>query len=181
MIALNYWHYLSFLVFFTMLVVGIKIALNQEKKLVLPMLATVIIIPIMLSVVSVLVIDKYTKEVKLYKLKSKRLLSTEQVVYTGIVKNEGDFTIGKVTFEIKLVNNGHTTGKMGGGAIYKPSTILDLFSGDGAGILYKPQSIKKEFVVAKNLKAGTSKSFRVYFKFPPYFRNVAFFAKVSGH
>ena len=44
----------------------------------------------------------------------------------------------------------------------------------------KPQSITKEFIVAKNLKPGTAEPFRVYFDFPPYFRSVSQFTEVSG-
>jgi hypothetical protein len=125
-----------------------------------------------------MVVDKYTKKVGLYKLKNKRLLSTEQIIYTGIVKNEGNHKIGEVIFEIKLVNKGHATGNVKGGNFYKTSGFWDFFGGSNK--MYKPQSITKEFVVAKNLKPGDAKSFRVYFKYPPYFRSVADFAEVSG-
>ena len=65
---------------------------------------------------SVIVVDKYTKVVTLHKLKNKCLLSTEQIVYTGIVRNEGKHKIGRVTFELKLVNRGHATGNVKGGS-----------------------------------------------------------------
>ena len=96
------------------------------------------------------------------------------------VKNEGDFKIGKVTFEIKLVNKGHATGNVKGGNFFKPSGISDMFS-LGEDRKNRPQTITKEFVVAKNLKPGPAKSFRVHFKYPGYFRSVADFAEVSGH
>jgi hypothetical protein len=130
-------------------------------------------------VFSILVVDKYTKIVKLYKLENKRILQTEKIMYTGIVKNEGNHKIAKVTFEIKLVNRGMAVGNVKGGSFYKPSGFFDFFSG-GSNKLYKPQQIVKEFVVAKNLKPGQVKSFRVYMDFPPYFRSVAQFSEVSG-
>jgi hypothetical protein len=130
---------------------------------------------------SVVAVDKYTKKVKLYKLKNKRLLSTEQIIYTGIVRNEGDFPVGKVVFEIKLVNKGHATGNVKGGNFYKASGFFDFFTnGMGMGKT-KPQTVTHEFVVARNLKPGEAKSFRVYFRYPPYFRNTADFAKISAH
>ena len=101
-------------------------------------------------------------------------------MYTGIVKNEGKFTIGKVKLEVKLVNKGHATGNVKGGNFYKPSGFLDFFSGANNG-KYKPQTIKKEVVVAKNLKPGEIKRFRFYFAYPGYFRNVAQFTKLSSH
>jgi len=179
MTLLNYWHYIALAIVFLLFIGGVAAALRQEKKkLILPMLLSTIIVTGFLAVFSVLIVDKYTKVVNLYKLKNKRLLSTEKIIYTGIVKNEGKHTIGKVVFEIKLVNKGHATGNVKGGNFYKTSGFWDFFG--GANKMYKPQSITKEFVVARNLKPGDAKSFRVYFPYPPYFRSVADFAEVYG-
>lgn len=182
MTALNYWHFIVFGVIFLIFVGGIIASVKQSKqKLVLPMVVSVTVTSILLAFFSVLVVDKYTKKVELYKLDSKRLLSIEKVAYFGVVKNEGNHKIGEVTLEIKLVNKGHVTGNVKGGSYFSASGFFDFFS-DGANILYnKPQSITKKFVVAKNLKPGTAKSFRVYFDFPPYFRSVSHFGSVSGH
>ncbi|MDD2790194.1 MAG: DUF2393 family protein [Sulfurimonas sp.] len=178
---LNYWHYLTFLVLFVLYIGGMITALKQEKKkLILPMAGSITLVFALFGAFSVVVVDKYTKVVKLYKLENKRLLSTEQIIYTGIVKNEGNYEIGEVTFEIKLVNKGHVSGNVKAGSFFAPSGFKDFFGG-GANLLYKPQTIIKEFVVAKNLKPGEVESFRVYFDFPPYFRNVADFSKVRGH
>lgn len=180
MTLFNYWHYFALSIVFLIFVGGVLGAFKQEKKkLVLPMLISTTLVSALLAVFTILIIDKYTKVVKLYKLENKRLLSTEQIIYTGIVKNEGKYTIGEVVFEIKLVNKGHATGNVKGGNFYKTSGFFDFFGGKDK--LYKPQSITKEFVVAKNLKPGTAKSFRVHFKYPPYFRSVADFSEVTGH
>jgi len=180
MTLFNYWHYFALSIIFLLFVAGVVGAFKQEKrKLVMPMLISTILVTSLLSAFSILIVDKYTKVVKLYKVKNKRLLSTEQIIYTGIVKNEGKYTIGEVTFEIKLVNKGHATGNVKGGNFFKPSGVLDFFS--GANMSYKAQSITKEFVVATNLKPGAAKSFRVYFDYPGYFRSVSDFKKVSGH
>jgi hypothetical protein len=133
-----------------------------------------------MAVFSVIVVDKYTKVPKLYKLHNKRLLNIEKIVYTGIVRNEGNYEIGKVTFEIKIVNKGHATGNVKGGNFYKPSGFMNFFSG-GYNLHAKPQTITKEFIVAKNLKPGDAKAFRVHFDYPGYFRNVSQFSKVWGH
>ncbi|MDQ7068246.1 MAG: DUF2393 family protein [Sulfurimonas sp.] len=181
MTALNYWHFIVFGVIFLMFIGGVLSAFKQEsKKLMIGMLTTVTIISLFLAGFSVLVVDKYTKVVKLHKLKNKRLLSTEQIIYTGIVKNEGKHVIGKVTFEIKLVNKGHATGNVKGGNFYKSSGFMDFFTGR-YNLNFKPQSITKEFVVARNLKPGAAKSFRVHFKYPPYFRSTSQFSKVYAH
>jgi hypothetical protein len=182
MTLLNYWHFFTFGVIFLIFLGGVVSALRQEKKkFIIPMIISTALITALMAGFSIVVVDKYTKKVKLYKLKNKRLLSTEQIVYTGIVKNEGKFPIGKVTFEIKLVNKGHATGNVKGGNFYKASGFFDFFNSATSKKKVQPQSITKEFVVAKNLKPGAAKSFRVYFRYPPYFRSTAQFATVSGH
>ena len=180
-VLFNYWHFIVLGVIFVIFMGGVVSSFTQSnKKLIAPMLISVSLISALLIGFSMIVVDKYTKIPKLYKLESKRLLSVEKVVYTGIVKNEGNHEIGEVTFEIKLVNKGHVTGNVKGGSYFKPSGFMDFFTG-GGNRKYKPQSIIKEFVVAKNLKPGEAKAFRVYFDWPPYFRSVSQFSQVWGH
>ena len=181
MTAFNYWHFITFGVLFLIFLAGSYSAFKQEEvKIKFGMFFSTLIVTLLLAGFSVMVVDKYTKEVRLYKMKNKRLLSTEQIIYTGRVKNEGNHLIGKVTFEIKLVNKGHATGNVKGGNFYKSSGFMDFFSG-GYSLNFKPQSLTKEFIVARNLKPGEAKSFRVHFRYPPYFRSTAQFAKVWGH
>ncbi|MFK5937664.1 MAG: DUF2393 family protein [Sulfurimonas sp.] len=181
MTLFNYWHFIVLGIVGVIFIGGVISAFKQENpRLMLPMLISVTLISTLLAVFSVIVVDKYTKIPKLYKLKNKRLLNIEKIIYTGIVKNEGNHEIGKVVFEIKIVNKGHATGNVKGGNFYKPSGFMDFFSG-GYNLKTKPQTVKKEFIVAKHLKPGEAKSFRVYFDYPGYFRNVSQFSKVWGH
>lgn len=181
MTLFNYWHFIVLAIIFIMFVYGVISSFKQTRpKMVISMLISVVLVTALFSVFSIVVVDKYTKIVKLYKLKNKRLLNIEKIIYTGIVKNEGEHTIGEVVFEIKIVNKGHATGNVKGGSFYKPSGFFDFFTG-GYNLDFKPQSITKEFVVAKNLKPGAAQSFRVYFDYPPYFRSVSDFSKVYGH
>ena len=145
------------------------------------MLFSVTLVAVFMAVFSVIIVDKYTKKVQLSKLHNKRLLSTEEISYYGTVTNVGKFPIGKVTFEIKLVNRGHATGNVKGGNFYKPSGFMEFFSGGFGMLSRKPQTVTHTFIVAKNLKPGYAKHFRVYFRYPPYFSSTAEFAKVYGH
>jgi hypothetical protein len=181
MTLFNYWHFIALSVIALIFISGLIKSFKQSNpKLMFSMIISITLVSVLLAVFSVIVVDKYTKIPKLYKLKNKRLLGIEKIVYTGIVRNEGNHEIGKVTFEIKIVNKGHATGNVKGGNFYKASGFLDFFSG-GYNLHTKPQTITKEFVVAKNLKPGKAKSFRVYFDYPGYFRNVSQFSKVWGH
>ena len=181
MTAFNCWHFITFGIIFLMFIFGTIAAMKQkEAKIKIGMFFSTVLVTVFLAIFSVLVVDKYTKKVSLYKLKNRRLLSTEQIIYSGVVKNRGSHLIGKVTFQIKLVNRGHMSGNIKAGSFYKSSGFFDFFS-HGLNMETKPQSLTKEFVVAKNLKPGTSKAFRVYFRYPPYFRSTSQFTKVWGH
>ena len=181
MTAFNYWHFITFGVIFFIFLTGSYSAIKEkDTKIKLGMFFSICIVTLFLAILSVIVVDKYTKNVHLYKLKNKRLLRTEQIIYTGVVKNEGSHLIGKVTIEIKLVNKGHAVGNVKGSNFYQNSGLFDFFS-RGSSKNTKPQSLTKEFVVAKNLKPKEARTFRVYFKYPPYFRSTSQFAKVWGH
>ncbi len=177
----NYWHFIILGIIFLIFILAMIIAFKQEdRKLIKSIIFSAFLISALISGFSIVVVDKYTKIAKLYKLKNKRILSIEKIIYSGIVKNEGNHEIGKVVFEIKLVNKGHVTGNVKAGSFFKPSGFSDFFSGS-ANRNYKPQQITKEFVVARNLKPGEAKSFRVYFDYPPYFRSVSQYSKLYAH
>ena len=179
MTLFNYWHYIAVLIILVVFVLAIRQILNSpNKKLVKPMIFSVVLVTSLATFLAITVIDKYTKKVGVYKLKNKRLLSTEQIIYTGLVKNEGNHEIGKVYLEIKLVNKGHVTGTVKGTSFYETSDFWDFLG--GMNKVKKPQSIKKEFVVAKNLEPGQVKSFRVYFRYPSHFRSVSQFTEAFG-
>ncbi|WP_304545554.1 DUF2393 family protein [Sulfurimonas microaerophilic] len=182
MTALNYVHYITFFVIFLLFVVGVYKSFKQKKaSLKTSMLFTTVLVSVFLAIFSVFVVDKYTKSAKLYKVKNKRLLSIEKIVYSGVVKNTGSFPIGKVTIEIKLVNRGHATGNVKGGSFYKSTGFFEFFN-DGLGFERdKPQTIIKKFVIAKDMKPGKAESFRVYFEYPPYFTSTADYIKLEAH
>jgi hypothetical protein len=176
-------HYIIFIAVALLIILGVVGALTQNnKKLVMPMILSTVLFSLLIGVIAVAVTEKYTKKVKLVKVSNKRFLSQEKIAFYGMVKNVGKFPLAKVYFTVKLVNAGHVTGKEKAqvGGFYKPSGFFDFFQG-GMGKLYKPQTIEKEFVVAKNLKPGEVVSFHVMFDYPPYFQNVSHFVKVSGH
>lgn len=177
--AFNYWHFITIAVLFLFYIGGMLASSKQSvKKIRLTMQVSLSIIMVLIGIFSVVAVDKYTKKVSLHKFENKRLLSIEKIVYTGIVKNDGLHDIGEVTFEIKIVNKTRSMGATA--SFFTPTGFMDFFGG-GANILYRPQSITKTFIVAKNLRAGEAKSFRIYFDYPPYFKNVSQFAKVYGH
>ena len=174
----NYWHYIALLIVSFIFTVGIFSAYKQKnKKLVFPIVVSTALISILLSVILIVMVDKYTKKISIFNVENKRLLSIEKISYSGIVKNNGNHEIGEVIVEIKLINKGHTTGNLKGGSYFKSSGF---FTG-GVNISYKPQTIIKEFIVTKNLKPGQARAFRVYFDWPAHFRQVTDFVTVKGY
>ena len=179
MTSFNYWHYITLFVLLLIYVAGVYFARKQKvKKIRVTMISSLSVIMILIAVFSMMAVDKYTKKVQLYKFDNKRILSIEKIVYTGIVKNEGNHPIGEVTLEVKIVNKARQMSARA--SFFTPSGFMEFFGG-GANILYKPQHLVKNFVVARDLKPGQAKSFRVYFDYPPHFRNVSQFAKVYAH
>ncbi len=183
MTLFNIWHFVAFVFIGILFILGVIAAIKQPtQKLQMSVLISISLIAALVLGFSIIAVDKYTKKVEVYQVENKRLLSIEKIIYTGIVKNEGNYEIGKVTFEVKLVNKGHVTGNVKAGSFFKASGFLDFFSGESyRSASYRPQTIIKEFVVAQNLKPGEAKAFRVNFDYPPYFRSVANFTKVTGH
>jgi tRNA G10 N-methylase Trm11 len=179
MTLFNIWHYIVVAVLLAVYVLVILAARKQEsKKVKITIITAMTAVLMIIGTVSILAVDKYTKKVELYKFDNKRLLSIEKIVYTGIVKNEGNYPIGEVTLEVKIVNKARQMGARA--SFFTPSGFAEFFGG-GANILYRPQHIVKKFVVATNLQPGQAKSFRVHFDYPPYFKNVSQFADVYGH
>ncbi len=181
----NVWHYIAFSIGFLVFVGGVILALKQEKRnMLFSILFSITLVTVVMSGLSIAVVDKYTKEAKLYRLENKRNLSTEQISFSGVVKNEGKYEIGEVTFEIKLVNQGLSSDNIKAGSLYSPTGFMSFFglTSDGSSKKEnKPQQVTHKFVVAKNLKPGQSEHFRVYFDYPPYFKSVSHFAKVYAH
>jgi hypothetical protein len=178
----NAWHYGIVVVAFIILLGGILLAFRENNpKIKRQIIFLFFILFAVIAGFGIFAVDKYTKVAKLYKLENKRNLSTEEIMYSGIVKNEGKYEIGEVIFEIKLVNKGHVSGNVKSGSYFKPSNFFDFFSGGSFSDRSKPQQVIHEFVVAKNLKPGESQRFRVYFEYPPYFSSVSHFSKLYVH
>lgn len=181
MTLFNIWHYIAILVTILFLAGGVYFSLVQpNKKLRLPMMMSFLLIALVIGGFSLVLVDNSTKVVKLYRLENKRLLNIEQIVYTGMIKNEGKYEIGEVTLELQLINRGNMEDEAEIGAFWSPSSFIEIFGGRGSAS-HKSQTITKTFVVAKNLKPGDVESFRVNFDYPPYFRGVREFANVYGH
>lgn len=181
----NVWHYLVVFVGLLIFVAGIFLALQQQKRGErLFVFFFIAVLAVLATGIGIVAVDKYTKVAKLYRLENKRNLSTEQMSFSGMIKNEGKYEIGEVTLEIKLVNQGTSPYNLGGNSLYNPALFNNFFGLEpekGDSQEKKPQQVTYTFVVAKNLKPGALEDFRVYVDCPPYFKSVGHFAKVYAH
>jgi len=178
----NIWHYFAIFVALLIFIGGVVLAF-QEKNLKYRVQAVFafFLISIFVGIFSIYAVDMYTKEAKIYRLDSKRILSSEKIMFTGVVKNEGDYEIGEVVIEIKLVNRGEATGSLKTGEFFKPSGLSEFFSYSNLHKDAKPQQITQESVIAKNLKPGETRDFAVYLEYPPYFSGISHFSKIYVH
>ncbi len=176
------WHWsaiiIGIILFFLLVIASLK---EKNQKNIISMIFASFLVIITAEVFTMMAIDKYTKIATLYGVKNTRILRNETIVFTGYVKNKGDYTIGNVVLNVKLVNKGHVTGNVKGGNLYKPSGLFDFFTSFGETKSYKPQKVEEQFVVAKNLEPGKATSFRVQMKYPPYFKHVSEFTTITAH
>ncbi|MDD5372417.1 MAG: DUF2393 family protein [Sulfurimonas sp.] len=178
----NFWHYLALFISLLVFIGGVVLAFQEEGFIYrMQVIFAFILISIFVAVFSIYAIDVYTKEAKLYRLDSKRILSTEKIMFTGVVKNEGNYEIGEVVLEIKLVNRGDAVGSAKTGEFFKQGSLLDYFSYSNLHRDVKPQQITQESVIAKNLKPGETRDFVIYLDYPPYFSGVSHFPKIYAH
>lgn len=164
-------HWFTLLVLVVLFVLISIIALKQtNKKILISMLFSNFLVIIMLAILSMFVLDKYTKIAKLENMTQKRILITETLTLSGKIRNIGNFDIGKCKLEVKLVSNAMSGGNVSGSQIFSPSglNILNLFSSKKKND--RPTTVINEFIIAKNFRKGELRNFSVAMRYPPYFQ-----------
>jgi len=145
------------------------ISLKQKnKKLILPMLFSNLLVFSMLIILSMYVLDKYTKIARLESVTQKRILITESLVLTGRIRNIGKFAISTCKLEVKLVSNAMTGGNVKGSSVFKPTAGLSFLSSKKSN--ERPSTVITEKVIAKNIKPTELRNFSISVKYPPYFQ-----------
>lgn len=177
------WHWSAVTGFSLLFLFLVLLSLKEKnQKNILSMIFASFLVIMTAGAFSLMALDKYTKKATLYGVKNTRILRNETIVFTGFVKNKGDYTIGKINLTVKLVNRGHVTGNVKGGSFYKPSGMFDFISSFGDDSrTYKPQKVEEVFTVAKNIEPGKATFFRVEMPFPPYFKHVSEFTSITAH
>ena len=167
------------LIFLFLVLISLK---ESNQKNILSMIFASFLVIMTAGAFSIMALDKYTKKATLYGVKNTRILRNETIVFTGFVKNKGEYTIGKINLKVKLVNKGHVTGNVKAGSFYKPSGMFDFISSFGDDSkTYKPQKVEEVYTVASMIEPGKAVFFRVEMPFPPYFKHVSEFTSITAH
>lgn len=175
-------HWIFLVVLLAIVVGAIVVALRllRGQVLVVSIIVT-FISAFFIASIGFISLDDYTKKARVTNLENSRDLRNEMMVFTGDVTNVGDYTIGTVTLEIKLINKGSATSRASGKDFYQPNSFWDMISGSSGNKQQRPNTITVEEVIAVKLKPGERRRFKVPFKFPPYFTGVRFRTKVIAH
>jgi len=161
-------HWLALLFFLVLFLLLVFISRREKRKNIFwSMVFASFLVTATGAVFSMFVLDKYTKKGKLLRIENHRILRTEEIVFKGEVKNVGKFRIGRCKLTIKMINNPVESGKLSGGQLYKPSG-MDFFKAKESR-KERPNTILKEFVVARNLDPDEVQPFTVRMPYPPYF------------
>ena len=177
------WHWSAIILFSIVFLLLVLVSLKEtNQKNILSMIFASFLVIITAGVFSLMAIDKYTKKATLYGVKNTRILRNETIVFSGFVKNQGDYTIGEISLTVKLVNKGHVTGNVKAGSFYKPSGMFDFLSSFGnKSKKYKPQKVEETYVVAKKIKPGKSTYFIVQMPYNGYLKHVSEFTTITAH
>lgn len=177
---LTIWHYLG-LIISLLIFTGIAIASISEKNMStrLWIIFTGLIITFAIAAFSLMAIDKYTKVAEVYNLEHHRNFNTEEIIFTGIVKNTGDYPIGEVTLEIKMINHGNISGSVKAGIFSQPYGVTDFFSSRSDKV--QLQAVLESVTIAENLDSGESRQFRIALDYPPYFKGMTLYTKIHAH
>lgn len=180
------WHYLDFILIAIALAWVISYTLKQKDiQQKGSFIATYSVIASLLLVLSVIVINGYTKKVLLLNAENHRFLSTESIIYTGTVRNAGDYDVGEVEIEIKIFDKG--TLRQGRpsyestafGDYYNDSDIRKLFGYKNTKLKETSYTIRK--IVAKELHAKEGRQFAVSIDYPPHFNGYLSEEKIVVH
>jgi len=171
-------HWITLLILLVVFVLFSILALKQtNKKILISMLFSNFIVIVMIGILSMFVLDKYTKKARLESITQKRILMTETFTLSGKVRNIGNFDIEKCKLEVKLINNAISGGDVSGSQVFSPSG-LSFFSLKKNS---RPSTVVKEYVIAKNFKKGELKNFSIAMPYPPYFQKTSLRYKLYCH
>ena len=169
-------HYIFLVIFFLIFLLLVILSQKEQNiKTRYSLIGVSFLITVIGLVVSLLILDKYTKKAKILNYKTKRVYNKESVVISGAIKNIGKFKISYCTMNIKIVNK--VFRKKDQVFKYQTSSISDMFKSRG----YKKNFFSTSVTVVEDLKPKLTKRFQVSVKIPSHFQNPRYFLHLVCH
>lgn len=169
MSPLTPWHYLLIGGLGTVFILGALLAFRSDSKT--AVLATVTLVVTLMGIFIWEGIDENVYRVEISNLNEERYYQSEQILFTGIVRNVGNYPVANVVAVVKL-SNSRSGNEAKATQFSQPGAFAELFEGDNPK--FRPQSISEEHIIADYLKPGSSKTFRIMMDYPPHFKRSAY-------
>jgi len=173
-------HWLSVL-FFIILFIALSLLSAQAKKnsVVMSGIFASFLVSVFGAVLTVIILEKYTKKGTMIKVDERRVLFNETMVVRGDILNVGKFPLNYCKISIKLINNDRHTFSKG---TFFNSSGFDMFGGKDKK-LAKPNTVlkKQTFKFKPALKPNYRYPFSVTLKYPGYFRGAMIIKKIYCH
>ncbi|MDY5519327.1 DUF2393 family protein [Campylobacter lanienae] len=160
----NLFHIVALIIIIAIFIGFTALIILKEKRVKTAMSFLIVNVTVMscITVISMMLIDRYTKVAVIENLVGKRILINESISYSGIVRNVGYGYINSCVINIELIN---TPVKKLQGSAFEGRGFFDTYNGRPKG------SQKGEFLIAKDLKSGEYKSFGFTMPYPSHFNN----------
>jgi len=173
---MTFWHYGALVVIAIAFLALTMVTLQQSSKssTKASIIITYLLTSIGMAFGVLLFIDTYTKKVTLSEVKDRRFLPTEKIFFTGSVYNSGDYTIGTVSVEIKIINRESVAKE--GEPSFQSNAFAEMLGDDPT--TYKPSYLITTEVVATDLKPGQRKNFHITMPHPPHFKGYSVYSRV---
>ncbi len=175
MMHLTVIHWVVIAIFLFLFVVLALLALKEKStKNMLSMVFASFVLSIFAMIISLIVLDKYTKKAKILNFNTQRDFAHESVMIRGIIQNIGDYEIGYCNLEIRISNSDF--GDRAPSSYFTPTKGLDFMNSTG-----RKNIVEKEIEVSKSLKPSQKKNFFVTVRFPSHFKKPKYKLKLNCH
>lgn len=138
---------------------------EKRVKAAISLLIANITIMSCIAIISMMLIDRYTKVAAIESFQGKRTLINETITYKGVVRNIGYGYINSCTMDIELIN---APVKKLEASAFEERGFFQTYLGSSNN---QKSSIKAKFLIVKDLSSGDQKSFGFTMPYPAHFNN----------
>ncbi len=175
MIHFTLLHWIVVIVFVLLFLVLALLSLREKRrKTVLTMIFSSFLLTVTAAIISLIVLDKYTKKAKIITYTTQHDLARESVIVRGIVQNVGNYEIGYCNLEVRVSRNPRGSRVS---SYFTPTKSLDFLTKKGG----RTNSVTVEEEIAQRLKPGEKRKFYMTVRFPTYFEDPKYFLKLHCH